>query len=74
MMNKHLDDAITRLKSLSEERQREAADLLFDFLDQAASDIYLTPDQVAEIKRRLTDEEPYASDAEVRATFDRLTR
>ena len=73
-MNKHLDDAITRLKSLPDARQREAADLLFDFLDQASSDIFLTPDQIAEIERRVTDDEPYASDAEVRATFDRLTK
>jgi hypothetical protein len=73
-MNKHLDDAITRLKSLPEERQREVADLLFDFIDQASSDVYLTADQVEEIKRRLSDTEPYASDEEVRATFDRLTK
>jgi hypothetical protein len=73
-MNKQLDDAISRLKSLPEERQREAADLLFDFIDQASSDIYLTPDQIAEIERRLSDKEPYASDEEVRATFSRLTK
>lgn len=73
-MNKHLDEAITRLKSLPEERQREAADLLFDFIDQASSDVFLTPDQVAEIERRLSESEPYASDEEVRATFDRLTK
>jgi len=73
-MNKHLDDAITRLKSLPEERQREAADLLFDFLDQDSTEICLTPEQIAEIERRLGDEEPYATDAEVRATFDRLTK
>jgi hypothetical protein len=73
-MNKHLDEAITRLKSLPEERQREAADLLFDFIDQTSSDVYLTADQIEEIKRRLSDSEPYASDEEVRATFDRLTK
>ncbi len=73
-MNKHLDDAITRLKSLPEERQREAADLLFDFLDQDSTEICLTPEQIAEIERRLGDEEPYATDAELRATFDRLTK
>ena len=58
-MNKHLEDAVTRLKSLPEDRQNEAAALLFEFL---------------EIERRLSDGEPYASDAEVRATFDRLTK
>jgi hypothetical protein len=73
-MNKHLDDAITQLKSLPEERQREAADLLFDFIDQASSDVVLTSDQIAEIERRLSDKEPYASEEEVRATFSRLTK
>jgi recombinational DNA repair protein RecR len=73
-MNKQLDEAITRLKSLPEDRQREAADLLFDFIDQASSDVHLTADQVAEIKRRLADTEPFATDEEVRATFDRLTK
>jgi hypothetical protein len=73
-MNKHLEEAVTRLKSLPEDRQNEAADLLFEFLEQEASEVYLTPEQIAEIERRLSDGEPYASDAEVRATFDRLTK
>jgi len=73
-MNKHLDDAIARLRSLPEERQREAADLLRDYLDQDSSDIHLTPEQIAEIERRLSDDEPFASDAEVRSTFERLTK
>ena len=52
-MNKHLDDAITRLKTLPDERQREAAELLQDFLEQELSDVYLTPEQVAEIELAL---------------------
>jgi hypothetical protein len=35
-MNKRLEDAITRLKSQPEERQQEAAEILFDFLEQGA--------------------------------------
>ncbi len=73
-MNKHLDDAITQVKSLPEERQREAAELLFEFLDQQNSDVSLTPEQIAEIERRLSDDEPYASDEEVRDLFARLTK
>jgi hypothetical protein len=73
-MNKRLDDAITRLQSLPDERQGEAAELLFDFLTQDLSDVDLSPEQIAEIERRLADDEPFASDSEVRATFDRLTR
>jgi hypothetical protein len=42
-------------------------------LDDAA-DINLSPEQVAEIERRLSDEEPFADEADVRATFERLTK
>ena len=73
-MNKHLDEAITQVKSLPEEEQREAAELLFEFLDQQSSEVRLTQEQVAEIERRLGDDEPYASDQEVRDLYARLTR
>lgn len=73
-MNKHLDEAVTQVKSLPEERQREAAELLFEFLDQQSSDIRLTQAQIAEIERRMNDDEPYASEEEVRELFVRLTK
>jgi hypothetical protein len=73
-MNKRLDEAITRVKALPDDRQREIADLLLELLDQDRSDIYLSPEQIAEIERRLSDDELYASDAEVRAVFERLTK
>jgi hypothetical protein len=72
-MNKRLDEALTRVKALPDEQQAEVADLLFDFLERGR-DIYLTPEQVAEIERNLADSEPYASEAEVRALFQRLTK
>jgi hypothetical protein len=34
----------------------------------------LTPEQIAEIERRLSDDEGFASDDEVRALIDRLTK
>ena len=73
-MNKRLDEAITRLKALPDDRQHEIADLLIDVLDHEADDIVLSPEQVAEIERALSDDEPYASEGEVRALFDRLTK
>jgi hypothetical protein len=72
-MNKRLEDAITRLKSQPEERQQEAAEILFDFLEQDA-DVYLSPEQIAEIRRCLSDSEPYADDTEVKEVFARLTK
>jgi hypothetical protein len=66
-MNKRLDEVLSRVRALPDEQQSEIAQLLIDFLDQ--EDIYLTPEQIAEIERGLSDEEPYASEAEVRAVF-----
>lgn len=73
-LNKHLNDAVTQVKSLPEERQREAAELLFDFFDQQRMDIRLTSEQISEIGHRLGDDEPYATDEEVRDLFARLTK
>jgi hypothetical protein len=73
-MNKRLDEALARVKALPEDRQGEVAELLFDFLEPGNVAIHLTPAQVAEIERGLADSEPYASDAEVRALFQRLTK
>ena len=71
-LNKRLDEVLSRVRSLPDEQQGEIADLLLDFLDQ--DDVYLTPEQIAEIERRLSDDEPYASEAEVRAVFQRPTK
>jgi hypothetical protein len=73
-VNKHLDEAIARVKELPDDQQREAAELLFEFIADEHSNVHLTPEQIAEIERRLSDDEPYASDEEVRAVFDRLTK
>jgi hypothetical protein len=73
-MNKRLDEAILRLKELSDDQQGEIADLLIDALDRGAEDIVFSPEQIAEIERALSDEEPYASEEEVRVVLDRLTK
>ena len=71
-MNKRLEEAIARVEALPDDRQNEAAEVLFAFLD--ASEIHLTSEQIAEIERRLSDDEPFATDEEVRSTFARLTK
>jgi hypothetical protein len=73
-VNKQLDDAITRVKTLPDEQQREAAQILLEFLDLQDSDMQLTPEQIAEIERRLSDDEPYATGEEVRDLYARLTK
>jgi hypothetical protein len=73
-VNKQLDEAITRVRTLPDEQQREAAQILLEFLDLQNSDIQLTLEQVAEIERRLNDDEPYATSDEVRDLYARLTK
>jgi uncharacterized protein YciU (UPF0263 family) len=71
-MNRRLDEALTRVRALPDEKQGEIAEVLLDFLEQ--EDIHLTPEQIAEIKLGLSDSEPYASDAEVQAVFRPLNK
>jgi hypothetical protein len=73
-MNKRLDEAIARVKALPDDRQGEIAELLFEFIANDQPDAYLTPEQIAEIERCMSDDEPYASDEEVRAVFGRPTK
>ncbi len=73
MMNKRLQEAISRVEALPDDRQDQAADVLLAFLDTHLGDIHLSPVQIAEIERRMSDEEPFASDKEVRSLFARLT-
>jgi hypothetical protein len=37
-------------------------------------DLYLSPEQIAEIERCMSNDEPYATDEEVRSVFERLTK
>lgn len=45
-----------------------------DERDQDDPKLLLSPEQIAEIERLLSDDEPDATDEEVRAVFGRLTR
>jgi hypothetical protein len=69
-MNKRLEDAITKLKSQSDEKQQEAAEILFDFLEHDEG-MQLSREQLAEIERRL-EENDIATDDEVKVFFERL--
>ena len=72
-MNRRLEEAIAQVEALPDDRQSEAAEVLFAFLDTQVGDIHLTPEQLAEIERRMSDSEPFATDEEVRSLFARLT-
>jgi hypothetical protein len=71
-MNKNLDEAINRLRELPEEQQQVAAVMILDFLEHGQEDL-LTPEQWAEVERRLDEEEDeIASDDDVKAHFSRF--
>jgi hypothetical protein len=70
-MNQRLEEVIEQVRALPEERQQEAAQILLAFLDQQNPDLYLSPEQIAEIERCMSDDEPYATDEEVRSVFAR---
>jgi hypothetical protein len=74
MMNRRLEEAIARVEALPDDRQSEAAEVLFAFLDTQVGDIQLTPAQIAEVERRMPDDEPFATDEEVRSAFVRPSR
>jgi hypothetical protein len=71
IMNRRLDDALTRVRTLPEEEQQAAADLLFEYLDAQAEGTWPTRAQIAEIERRLAAND-IASDDEVAVFFNRV--
>ena len=73
-MNKRFEDAVEQVRALPDDRQQEAADLLVEFLNQGAPEIYLTSEQIAKIERGASDDEPYASDDELRSVLARLVK
>jgi hypothetical protein len=73
-MNQLLEEALEKVKVLPDERQQEAARVLFAFLDEENPELYLSLEQIAEIERRMSDDGPFATDEEVRAVFARLTK
>ena len=74
-MNPRLEEVIEQVKALPDERQQEVAQMLLAFLDiEQNPDLYLSPEQIAEIERCMSDDEPFATDEEVKAVFERLTK
>jgi hypothetical protein len=73
-MNQLLEQALEQVKALPEERQQEVTQILLGFLDQQNPDLYLSPKQIAEIERCMSDDEPFATEEEVSAFFARLTK
>ena len=66
-MTKRLDQAIAEVRKLPAERQDEAAELLFGLARFDADTLQLTPEQAAEVERRLIASMVTVEEAEARA-------
>lgn len=71
-MSELLDIAIARVKSLSPSRQDEIATYLLDIAEQETATARLSPEQVAEVKRRVARAEPPVSEAEATSFFSKF--
>ena len=72
-MIKVLEEAIEKVKTLSEERQQQAAQIL-EQLAAAGDDVYRLTDEERRLVREglaELDRGEYATDSEVRAVFDK---
>ena len=66
-MSERLDEAIAKVRKLPRDRQDEAAELLLSVVEEGSDTFRLTPEQVAEVERRLDQPPQYATHEEVRA-------
>ena len=68
-MTERLEEAIAKLRKLPPDRQDEAAALLLSMIGNESDGFRLTPQQAAEVERRMTQPSQHASHDEVRAFF-----
>ena len=68
-MTERLEEAIAKLRKLPPDRQDEVADLLLSVVDESAAALRLTPEQAAEVERRLAQLSQYVPHDEVRASY-----
>ena len=68
-MTERLEEAIAKVRKLPPDRQDEAAALLLSMVDQDSNELHLTPQQAAEVARRLAEPSQYVPHGEVWASF-----
>jgi hypothetical protein len=73
-MTKLLDEAVAKVRGLSEAEQDYAAAMLLGFADREADNYTLTPDQIAEVElaRQEAKEGLFASDEEMAELWRRF--
>jgi len=72
-MNKHLSEAVARISEFPDERQEEAAVLLQHFLQVGVENIELTPEQLAELDKALSEDE-YVTEEQAETFFAQLKK
>lgn len=73
-MSKLLEKAVAEIRRLPEDRQNEAAAILFEIAAQDADESRLSSEQIADLEEWLASAPDYATEEEVEAVFRRLTR
>lgn len=73
-MSDRLNEVLAKVRQLPEDRQEEAADLLFELVEHDPAQFRLSAKQRAEVRRRLAEPPDYASDEEVEEAFQRFMR
>ena len=68
-MTQRLEEAIAKVRRLPRDRQDEAAELLLSVVEENSNALRLTPQQAAEVERRLGQSPRYAAHEDVRAFF-----
>ena len=68
-MTERLEEAIAKLRKLPPDRQDEAAAILLSMIGNESEGLHLTPQQAAEVERRMAQPSQYAPHDEVRAFF-----
>ena len=71
---RRLEEVLERVRALDDERQQEVVQVLLAYLAEQNSDFGLSPEQIAEIERCMSDDEPFASEEEVRSMLERLAK
>lgn len=74
MFSKTLEQAYESAKSLPLDRQDQLGEWLREFIEQENSDARLTPEQNAEVARRMADPNPvFATDEQLKLVLDRYS-
>jgi hypothetical protein len=69
-----LERAMAKAKSLPQQRQDEVGQMLLEIVEHDNSELRLSSQQQAEVKRRLTSKIEFVPDGEMKALFTKLSR